>query len=850
MLIRRINIAGLYGFLDEAEMNFGPLTIICGKNGTGKSTWLGILRRLRASAGTDRAVCDFLADDPEALNFYLSRGHHFRTRPQKGEPYDWENSLTKQCSLRIEISSDVHIDHLFGPLMGIHGENTKSGSRKSNVISLEWSYNINKFGGRTRIGKGDSGPGDSHASMEFQRFVFTVSGLDEKTSLTFVSSDLDRVLLHRPAARWSPVALLGPMTFKGVRPICFDEESATEDKSDDESEGQPTFPRYRDGQLSDALAGLASIALSFFWTALGEHLQNIDGTHPHITGGDFTWSAESNQGVGKASYDPSSLIAHAFEIAEFLDFSPENWPTRVFVGQPIGRVEKLSRLVSYILGLELRLVNPLIRDPKFEDEVDISEMGVASLDPESDNDAPPDHPGKYLPGRTELSRIARYLHHLEKGNVAKLISVGIDDVRKLFPAAMMSPLPIDAQCSGVRYLLPVLIQLAFLRRGDALILDSPEAFLHPSAQGRLADVFIAEAKLGRQLILETQSDMLVRRVIRRLLDPNLKLDVDDVITVNFTVKRTEAAGWFARAEPSDLEEGDREDYRADEDKKYFTQDKSSWDIVMEPSAIRFDYTWRDHVLTPPEREVHGIGNDLDDFGISMQILGGWFVPTLAVEELDIDRLRRGEIAFPSGFLSDLAEEEAALRNAILEFRQADERRSALESLEAASLDELLKMGENQHLEFKSTMLWDKEKRGRNEDLTTAVLRTIAGFLNSQEGGVLLIGITDEGEVSEIDDDIKLLKKKNLDGHRLFLTDKMSIHLGQAMPPIIKITYPELRNKQICKVVVPPGPFYVFYRSAKQEDAGKFFLRSQNSTRELSAEEAFNYMTQSPRRRAA
>ena len=67
--------------------------------------------------------------------------------------------------------------------------------------------------------------------------------------------------------------------------------------------------------------------------------------------------------------------------------------------------------------------------------------------------------------------------------------------------------------------------------------------------------------------------------------------------------------------------------------------------------------------------------------------------------------------------------------------------------------ELIKRGESKTLEFKSTLRWNLRRRTAEDDkcITHAVLKTIAAFLNT-EGGDLLIGVADDGSIVGIDRD--------------------------------------------------------------------------------------------------
>jgi hypothetical protein len=79
-----------------------------------------------------------------------------------------------------------------------------------------------------------------------------------------------------------------------------------------------------------------------------------------------------------------------------------------------------------------------------------------------------------------------------------------------------------------------------------------------------------------------------------------------------------------------------------------------------------------------------------------------------------------------------------------------------------SIKKMLKLGENQNIEFKSSFMWDNLKKAVNKDIQHAIMKTISGFMNTN-GGTLLIGINDEKEIIGIENDLKNVKKKNTDG---------------------------------------------------------------------------------------
>ena len=62
---------------------------------------------------------------------------------------------------------------------------------------------------------------------------------------------------------------------------------------------------------------------------------------------------------------------------------------------------------------------------------------------------------------------------------------------------------------GYSYVLPIIVAGLLAKEGDILLIDTPEAHLHPSAQSRLAKFLAKISTLGVQIIIETHSDHIV-----------------------------------------------------------------------------------------------------------------------------------------------------------------------------------------------------------------------------------------------------------------------------------------------------------------------------------------------------
>lgn len=94
--------------------------------------------------------------------------------------------------------------------------------------------------------------------------------------------------------------------------------------------------------------------------------------------------------------------------------------------------------------------------------------------------------------------------------------------------------------SGLGYVLPVLAA-ACDESLPVVVVQQPELHLHPALQAELGDVFVELSRGGRRLIVETHSEHLLLRVLRRLrqsgngtvVNPDLLVEPDDVAILYF-----------------------------------------------------------------------------------------------------------------------------------------------------------------------------------------------------------------------------------------------------------------------------------------------------------------------------
>jgi len=154
-----------------------------------------------------------------------------------------------------------------------------------------------------------------------------------------------------------------------------------------------------------------------------------------------------------------------------------------------------------------------------------------------------------------------------------------------------------------------------------------------------------------------------------------------------------------------------------------------------------------------------------------------------------------------------------------------------------SVFDLIAQGENDRAEFKSSMRWDFKKSRINKSLQEVIAKAIAGMLNN-EGGILLIGVADDGAIVGIEQDLKTLRKSNLDGFQLALTDIVKARLGIEYMPYIHPRFELVDGKHVCVVSIDKSPTPVFLAIG---DVHKFWVRTGNSTRSLDVKAATRYI---------
>ncbi len=158
---------------------------------------------------------------------------------------------------------------------------------------------------------------------------------------------------------------------------------------------------------------------------------------------------------------------------------------------------------------------------------------------------------------------------------------------------------------------------------------------------------------------------------------------------------------------------------------------------------------------------------------------------------------------------------------------------ALNGMDNAQLLEVIAAGENDGLEFKSTLRWNLRSNKPDKAMEIACLKTMAAFLNS-EGGTLLVGVEDDGHILGIGAD----KFPNEDKFLLHFNNLINQHLGLETVDSFSFDIQHLENGIILIVDCNPSPVPVYVIHDRKED---FYVRIGPGTRPLTTRDAMEYI---------
>lgn len=133
------------------------------------------------------------------------------------------------------------------------------------------------------------------------------------------------------------------------------------------------------------------------------------------------------------------------------------------------------------------------------------------------------------------------------------------------------------------------------------------------------------------------------------------------------------------------------------------------------------------------------------------------------------------------------------------------------------------------VEFKSSLRWDLREERKSKEITHAVVKTVAGFLNTQ-GGTLVIGVDDEGKVPGIEID----RFESADKFERHLYSVLTNAMGASAATFVKVSMLKHAGKSIALVECTRASAPLLVSSGSGE--GVFYVRTGPATISLPREQ--------------
>jgi len=154
--------------------------------------------------------------------------------------------------------------------------------------------------------------------------------------------------------------------------------------------------------------------------------------------------------------------------------------------------------------------------------------------------------------------------------------------------------------------------------------------------------------------------------------------------------------------------------------------------------------------------------------------------------------------------------------------------------------DIIKKGEDQYTEFKSSLLYSFSTNKFEKYISFACAKTISAFLN-YTGGRLFIGVDDSGLILGLEKDFSLLSKDNkFDEFNLRFDNMIRDYIGSEYSIYLSTEFVNIDEKVIFVVKVNPSnsPCYIKSIDGNKEE---FYIRQTASSQPLSMSQASDYI---------
>jgi len=155
---------------------------------------------------------------------------------------------------------------------------------------------------------------------------------------------------------------------------------------------------------------------------------------------------------------------------------------------------------------------------------------------------------------------------------------------------------------------------------------------------------------------------------------------------------------------------------------------------------------------------------------------------------------------------------------------------------------IIKLKEKKNVEFKQSLRWSFKTNDDKKKSEYIAMRAISSMLNS-EGGLLFIGVSDNGNIVGIEDDYKTLQKQSSDGYLLHFDNLINNYLGKEFHQYVFASVEHIEGKDVCVIQIAKSKTPVFVKSKNDNGIIKeeFFIRGIASSQPLGMKDALDYI---------
>jgi len=146
---------------------------------------------------------------------------------------------------------------------------------------------------------------------------------------------------------------------------------------------------------------------------------------------------------------------------------------------------------------------------------------------------------------------------------------------------------------------------------------------------------------------------------------------------------------------------------------------------------------------------------------------------------------------------------------------------------------LIAEGESGKLEFKQTLRFNLKAGKNGREIEHAALKTVAGFMNS-EGGTLLVGVADTGEITGFTED----RFESADKALLHFNNLVNQYIGTEFSRYLNTSLIEVQGKEVLRVHCIPAGTPAFLMQGKNEE---FYVRSGPASRQLTIRQFYEWL---------